>query len=73
VVFRILLLDVISLGLDHWKNKTLQANICRLGFGSTIYMWRNSNEIKHAGHPRIEDQILQQIHYEVRAKLWTKC
>jgi hypothetical protein len=22
--------DVISVGLDHWKKKTLQANICRL-------------------------------------------
>jgi hypothetical protein len=45
--------DVISVGLDHWKKKTLQANICRLGFGCTIYnLWRNINEIKHAGHPR---------------------
>jgi len=39
--------------LDYWKKKTLQANICRLGFGCTIYnLWRNINEIKHAGHPR---------------------
>ena len=60
--------EVISLGLKHWKKKTLQANIRRLVFG----LWRNRNEIRHDGHSHTEEQLLQQIHWEVRAKLWPK-
>jgi hypothetical protein len=54
---------IISAGLDHWKKKNLQVNICKLGFGSTIYnLWRNMSEIRHVGHPHTKKQILQQIH-----------
>jgi hypothetical protein len=39
--------DVTSLGLQKWGKKNLQANLCRLVFGPTIYnLWKNRNEIK---------------------------
>jgi tryptophan synthase beta subunit len=54
--------DVIAIGLQNWRKKTLLAYVCRLAFGATIYhIWRNRNEIRHGGLHKTEVQILQQI------------
>jgi len=45
--------DVISKILQQWRKKSLNVNVCRLVFGSTMYnIWRNRNEIKHGSHPK---------------------
>jgi len=47
--------DVISKILQQWRKKSLNVNVCRLVFGSTMYnIWRNRNEIKHGSHPKTE-------------------
>jgi DNA-binding transcriptional regulator/RsmH inhibitor MraZ len=38
--------------------------------GSTVYnIWKNRNELKHGTQPRVEEQILQRIKWEVRAQI----
>jgi hypothetical protein len=59
--------DVLSLGLQQWKKKTLLASLCRLVFGASIYhIWRTRNEIRHGGSPCTEEQLLQRIQADVQ-------
>jgi hypothetical protein len=47
--------------------------VCRLVLSSTVQgIWRARNEIKHAGHPRTEEQILKLIIGEVRSRIASK-
>jgi hypothetical protein len=44
--------------------------ICKLAISSIVYgIWRVRNEIKHAGHPHTEEQILKLIIWEVRTQI----
>lgn len=60
--------DVLRLGCSNWKKKALLDTLCRLVLSSSIYnLWRARNEIKHSDHPKIEEQILKAIFWEVCA------
>jgi hypothetical protein len=44
--------------------------ICRLAISSIVNgIWRARNEIKHAGHPHTEAQILKLIIWQVRTRI----
>jgi hypothetical protein len=65
--------DVLSLGLQQWKKKTLLATLCRLTFGASIYhIWRTRNDIRHGGSPCTEEQLLQKIQADVRLRVLGK-
>jgi hypothetical protein len=62
--------DILQLGCSSWKCNTLKSLLCRLALGSTVYnIWCTRNEIKHAGHPSTEEQILKKVLWEVRARV----
>ena len=62
--------EVMQLGISNWGNKTLKSILCRLVLSSEIYnLWRARNEIKHAGQPNTEQQMLKKILWEVRARI----
>jgi hypothetical protein len=62
--------DIIQLGCSSWKCNTLKSLLCRLALGSIVYnIWCTRNEIKHAGHPNTEEQILKKVLWEVRARV----
>jgi hypothetical protein len=62
--------DILLLGCNHWKHKTLSAFLCRLVLSSTVYnLWRARNEIKHHGQPKTEEQILKSVFWEVRSRI----
>jgi len=53
-----------------WKTKKLLGVLCRLILSSTMYhIWRARNEIKVLGHPKMEEQILRLIFWEVRKRI----
>jgi hypothetical protein len=40
--------------------------ICQLALSATVYgLWRARNEIKHGGQPKIEEQGLKFIFWEI--------
>ena len=44
--------------------------LCRLVFGAVVYnLWHTRNELRHAGSPRTEEQILKKVMWEVRTRL----
>jgi hypothetical protein len=54
----------------NWGSKSLKAILCRLVLGSAVYnIWITQNELKHAGHPITEEQILKKIMWEVRTRV----
>jgi hypothetical protein len=62
--------DILTLGLNDWCSKSLKAILCKLALGSVVYnIWCNWNEIKHAGHPSSEEQLLKKILCKIRAKV----
>jgi hypothetical protein len=62
--------DILLLGLNDWSCKSLKAILCRLALGSVVYnIWCTRNEIKHAGHPKSEEQLLKKILWEIRARV----
>jgi hypothetical protein len=62
--------DILQLGCSNWSSKSLKAIFCRLVLGSTVYnIWCTRNELKHAGHPFTEEQILKKIMWEVRTRI----
>jgi hypothetical protein len=57
-------------GCRSWKTKSMFGVICRLAISSIVYgIWRARNEIKHAGHPNTEEQILKLTIWEVRTRI----
>jgi hypothetical protein len=51
--------DVVFLGLEEWKGKTMKAYLCRLVFASTIYnIWRNQNALIHNNNPCTEKKLI---------------
>jgi hypothetical protein len=62
--------DILKLGYSTWGCKTLKGLLCRLVLGSVVYnIWCTRNEIKHAGHPSIDEQILKKILWEVLTRV----
>jgi hypothetical protein len=62
--------DITQLECDSWRFNSLKGLLCRLVLGSAGYnIWRTRNEIRHAGHPCTEEQILKNILWEVCAKV----
>ncbi|XP_059439694.1 uncharacterized protein LOC132172241 [Corylus avellana] len=62
--------EVLQMGCSEWGNKTFKVVPGRLALGSTVYnIWCNRNEIKHAGHPKTEEQLLKKILWEVRTRV----
>ena len=62
--------DILTLELNDWCCKSLKAILYRLTLGSVVYnIWCTWNEIKHAGHPRFEEQLLKKILWEIRARV----
>ena len=58
--------DILQLGLNDWCCMSLKAMICKLALGSIVYnIWCTQNEIKHAGHPKSEEQLLKKISWEI--------
>jgi hypothetical protein len=52
-------LILIMEGCRNWKTKFMFGVSCKLAFSFAVYgIWRAKNEIKHAGHPHTEEQIL---------------
>jgi hypothetical protein len=61
---------LISDGCKNWKTKCTEGILYQLILNSTVYsIWCAQNEIKHHGHPRIEEQILKTIFWEVRTRI----
>jgi hypothetical protein len=59
-----------NFGLNDWCSKSLKAIFCKLALGFVVYnIWCTRNEIKHAGHPSSEEQLLKKILWEIRAKV----
>jgi hypothetical protein len=59
--------DMVSVGCTDWNAKTLLGTICRQILSSTVYgTWRERNEIKFGGQPKIEEQILKLVFWEIR-------
>jgi hypothetical protein len=55
-------------GCSNWKGNSMHASLCRLVLSSSIYnIWSFRNEINHNGHPKIEEQLLKVIFWEVRS------
>jgi hypothetical protein len=53
---------ILQLGLNDWCCKSLKAMLCRLALGFVAYIiWCTRNEIKHAGHPKSEEQSSWEI------------
>jgi hypothetical protein len=47
--------------------------LCRLALGSTVNnIWCTINEIKHAGHPSTEEQILKKVSWKFELELKRK-
>lgn len=50
--------DVVSLGLNEWRGKTMKAYIGSLVLGSSIYnIWRTGNALRHGNNPLAEEKI----------------
>jgi hypothetical protein len=65
--------DVVSLGLNEWRGKTMKAYICWLVFGSSIYtIWRTRNALRLGNNPSTEEKLLQHIKWEVKIRFTTK-
>jgi hypothetical protein len=61
--------DVVFLGLEEWKGKTIEAYLYRLVFPSTIYnIWRNCNTLRHNNNPYTEEKLIQRIRWEVKIR-----
>jgi hypothetical protein len=59
-----------SWSAECWKGRNLQATICKLCFGATIYhLWRHRNDLSHGNVPRSEEKLIQQIKWDVRSRL----
>jgi hypothetical protein len=59
--------------IQHWQKKTLLTSLCRLVFGASIYhLWKNRNGIFHVEHPNTEEQLLQRIQWDVKARVGFK-
>ena len=59
--------------LRQWNDKKMRANLCKLAIGSKVYnIWRYINEIKHGSHPKTEEQVVQQIKWEIRSRVMGK-
>jgi hypothetical protein len=62
--------DILQLRRSSWRCNTLKSLLCRLALGSSVYnIWCTRNELKHAGHPNIEEQILKKVLWEVRTRV----
>jgi hypothetical protein len=62
--------DIVQQGCSNWVHKTLKCLLCRLVMGSVVYnLWRTRNEIKHAGLPSTEEQLLNKILWETRNRI----
>jgi hypothetical protein len=62
--------DIMDEGCKNWKTKSMFGVVCCLVLSSAVYvLWRARNEVKHAGHPRTEEQILKHIFWEVRSRV----
>ncbi|GLT72246.1 hypothetical protein SLA2020_441990 [Shorea laevis] len=63
--------EVLRIGCNSWKKKTLPDILCRLVLSSTVYnVWRTRNEIKHEGHPKTEEQVLKAIIGKCGPEFW---
>lgn len=48
--------EILSKGIKEWRSKSLQAVVCKLAWGASIYnIWRQRNDVKH------ENQIRSRI------------
>jgi hypothetical protein len=48
--------DIVQLGCNRWRKKSLHNLICRLVFGFVVYnIWHTRNEIRHNGVPKTEE------------------
>jgi hypothetical protein len=55
-------IDIVSVGLQLWKGKTLRSHLCRLVLASEIYnLWKNRNALSHEDLPKTEEQVVRQI------------
>jgi hypothetical protein len=61
--------DILQLGYKSWGKISLHFLLCRLVFGSIYNLWHTKNEIRHAGSPSTEEQILKKVMWEVRTRL----
>jgi len=62
---------VIDEARRKWKTKKLLGVLCRLSY-AVYHIWRARNEIKVLGHPKMEEQILRSIFWEVRKRISRK-
>jgi hypothetical protein len=65
--------DIFDLGMQSWKGTKLKTYLCLLIFCFIAYnLWKNINAISYANHPKIEKQLLKQIVWEVRTRIFSK-
>jgi hypothetical protein len=65
--------DVIDEGCSKWKTKKVVGVLCRLILIFVVYhIWRARNEIKFHGRPKMKEQILRAIFWEVRFRILGK-
>jgi hypothetical protein len=62
---------VLNEGCRTWKKKTMAGVLCRLVLSSVVYnIWKARNAIKYQNAPKSEEQILKQIFWEVRSRIF---
>jgi hypothetical protein len=62
--------DNLQLGCKSRGKKSLHFLLCRLVFGAVVYnLWHTRNELRHAGSPSTEEQILKKVMWEVQTRL----
>jgi hypothetical protein len=61
--------DILQLGRSKWTNKSLKGLKCCLVLSTIYNIWLTINDIKHAGQPRIEEQILNIILREICSRI----
>jgi hypothetical protein len=62
-----------SWGSSMLHEKSFKACLKRLCLGATVYhLWRQQNDLLHCNTPRMEEAILAQIKWEVRARVFAK-
>jgi hypothetical protein len=65
--------DIIAIGVQDWKGKSLKSILARLCLSSTVYaIWRERNSIRHGAHLLSEEKILSKICWEIRTQVSSK-
>jgi hypothetical protein len=65
--------DIMNWGVEVLKSRKLKAALCKLSWSATVYnIWRQRNGLKHGNKLKSEEKVVQNITWEVRARIMAK-